>query len=458
MVTSPPVRPQAQPAASSHEASQDSTTNVVLPRPCHRMPDWVRHGIWWQVYPLGFVGADIRPDGLPRYRGRGLAALTPWLDYAVNLGVSGLLLGPIFTSSTHGYDTLDHMHVDPRLGGDEQFSELVQACHDHGLRLILDGVFNHVGRAHPAVRAALEGNAGSPWAGLVRTHADRGGKPTVDVFEGHDQLVSLDHDSSATVDYTARVMNHWLDAGADGWRLDAAYAVAPRFWARTLPLVRRSHPDTWIFGEVIHGDYPRFVKESGTDSLTQYELWKSIWSSLASGNFFELDWNLGRHNRFLDTFVPQTFIGNHDVTRIASRVGPQREVLALAVLMTVAGTPSIYYGDEQALTGLKEERAGGDDAVRPAFPDMPDGLADLAPAGGWMYRAHQDLIGLRRRHPWLVEARTVREHLDNRHYVYRSVSADGGHQLLVDLRLDPHPSVTITGVGGRTLYAYPQSC
>lgn len=188
------------------------------------------------------------------------------------------------------------------------------------------------------------------------------------------------------------------------------------------------------------------------DSLTQYELWKSIQHSLETANFFELDWNLQRHNAFLDTFVPQTFIGNHDVTRITSQVGPHEAVLALAVLMTVGGTPSIYYGDEQGYTGVKRECLGGDDDIRPQFPDSPE---QLSPIGSPIYRTHQDLIGLRRRNAWLVEARTEHVLLENRHYVYRVTSANQEHSLTVDLNLDPTPSVTITDQHGSTLYSFP---
>lgn len=424
----------------------------------HHMPDWVRYGIWWQVYPLGFVGAQIRPEGARRFLGRGLDSLIPWLDYARDLGVSGILFGPVFESSSHGYDTLDHWHIDNRLGGDAAFDRLTEACREHGMRLLLDGVFNHVGREHPAVKAALAEANGklissrNPWHGLIRVRHDDDGIPRLDVFEGHDRLVDLDHHSPETVDYVISVMNHWLERGASGWRLDAAYAVPSSFWAQVLPQVHAEHPDAWIFGEVIHGDYLQIIKESTMDSLTQYELWKSIQHSLETANFFELDWNLQRHNAFLDTFVPQTFIGNHDVTRITSQVGPHEAVLALAVLMTVGGTPSIYYGDEQGYTGVKRECLGGDDDIRPQFPDSPE---QLSPIGSPIYRTHQDLIGLRRRNAWLVEARTEHVLLENRHYVYRVTSANQEHSLTVDLNLDPTPSVTITDQHGSTLYSFP---
>lgn len=122
----------------------------------HELHEWVKYGMFWHVYPLGFCGADIRPAGPREFHGRGLDALIPWLEYARDLGASGLLLGPIFESATHGYDTLDHMHIDVRLGGDAASDRLITACRDMGLQVILDGVFNHVSRNHPAVQASLD--------------------------------------------------------------------------------------------------------------------------------------------------------------------------------------------------------------------------------------------------------------------------------------------------------------
>ena len=225
-----------------------------------------------------------------------------------------------------------------------------------------------------------------------------------ETFEGHGELIALDHDNPDVIDYTVDVMTHWLRRGADGWRLDAAYAVPDRFWAQVLPRVRAEFGDAWFVGEVIHGDYSAHVHEAGFDSVTQYELWKAIWSSLNDGNFHELDWAMQRHNDFLDVFVPMTFIGNHDVTRIASKLENTRHLEhALVILLTVGGTPSVYAGDESAYRGVKEERVGGDDAVRPEFTSPLMGVDD---EGHDIYRLHQYLIGLRRRHPWLHTART----------------------------------------------------
>ncbi|WP_243407760.1 alpha-amylase family glycosyl hydrolase [Frankia canadensis] len=401
-----------------------------------REPAWVRHAVWWHVYPLGFTGAD--PTGAHRWPGRGLAHLRDWLDYAVRLGVNGLALGPIFDSTTHGYDTVDHLRVDPRLGGDAAFDELVAAARARGLRVLLDGVFNHVGRAHPAFTETLALGAGAPRAGWFVPTGDAGpdGVPRYATFEGHDGLVALAHDNPAVADHVAEIMIHWLDRGAAGWRLDAAYAVPAAFWARVLPRVRRAHPDAYLVGEVIHGDYADLVRRSGLDAVTQYELWKAVWSALNDGNLFELAWALKRHDALLETFVPFTFVGNHDVTRLASRLRePTHLAHALVVLCTVAGTPNVYYGDEQAFTGLKEERVGGDDAVRPAFPTGPD---ELAPHGWPTYRLHQELIGLRRRHPWLHAARTATVFLANTRMTYESAAE--GQRILVALNLAADPA------------------
>ncbi len=401
--------------------------------------------VWWHVYPLGFTAA---PGGrgagrdLPRLR-----HLLPWLDHARDLGATGLLLGPVFDSVTHGYDTLDHLRIDPRLGTEGDLDALVAGCHERGLQVALDGVFNHVSDQHPVVVRAREAGFEGPDAAWLRLeHTADGPRPRV--FEGHASLVELDHRNPEVAAYVAGVMNHWLDRGVDAWRLDAAYAVAPELWAPILAEVRARHPQAWVFGEVIHGDYADVVARSGMDSVTQYELWKATWSSIADRNFFELDWTLTRHNGFLATFVPQTFVGNHDVTRIATTLGPDGAVLALAVLMTVGGEPSVYYGDEMGWTGVKEHRAGGDDAIRPAYPADPAALHGDAR----VHRAHRDLIALRRARPWLRGATTETVELTNTRYRYRSVGADGAAALEVELDVAATPRATVRADDGAVLW------
>ena len=406
------------------------------------MASWADHAILWHVYPLGFTGAEreaVPPAEPARHR---LPQLAAWLDYAVELGCSGLLLGPIFASETHGYDTVDHFRIDPRLGDEGDFDALVTAARDRGLRLILDGVFNHVGRGFPAFQAALHGGRGTPAARWFKR--DHSGEFAV--FEGHRHLVEFDHDEPAVLGYVVEVMNHWLGRGAGGWRLDAAFAVPASFWSKVLPIVREQHPGAWFLGEMIHGDYAAYAAESGLDSITQYEVWKAVWSSLNDRNFFELDHALGRHNDFLDGVLPQTFVGNHDVTRLATTLNDQRHFgHALAVLFCVGGVPSVYYGDEQGFRGLKEHRAGGDDEIRPAFPASP---ADLAPEGWPVYRLHQRLIGFRRRHPWLTRARTSTEHLVSEAIALRVRGPEEGERILLLLNAGDSPHEFPVAAGG----------
>jgi glycosidase len=391
---------------------------------------WSDHAIWWHVYPLGFLGAErtaLPPGEPPRHR---LPVLANWLDHLLELGCNGLALGPVFASETHGYDTVDHFRVDPRLGTEDDLIELIERAGAKGVRVLLDGVFNHVGRSFgPFADVARRGGDSAYADWFVREGDD------FRTFEGHSQLVALNHAAPAVADHVSGVLDHWLDRGVSGWRLDAAYAVPLPFWREVTGRAREKHPEAWFSGEVIHGDYISYVTEGGLDSVTQYELWKAIWSSLNDVNPHELAWALGRHNDLLGTFAPQTFVGNHDVTRITSRLTEPRHLPhALVVLFTVGGIPSVYYGDERAWLGVKQEREGGDDAIRPAFP------ASLDDAGLETQRLHQALIGMRRRHAWLVRATTEVHSLGNGVLSYTLAGPDGS-AVAVALNFGAEPAV-----------------
>lgn len=397
--------------------------------------------VLWHVYPLGFVGAERTAQPAVRHR---LPQMTAWLDYVVELGANVLQLGPVFASESHGYDTVDHFAIDARLGDDADFDALVAAARQRGIRLVLDGVFNHVGRSFPRFQEAST----DPESRARRWFRREGdGWAT---FEGHDALVALNHDEPEVRDHVVSVMRHWLDRGASGWRLDAAYAVPTSFWRAVADAVHESHPDAWLLGEVLHGDYAAFVGDSGLDSVTQYELWKAVWSGLNDRNLFELAHALRRHAAMLESFVPTTFLGNHDVTRIASALRePWLLHHAVTVLFTVPGHPVVYAGDEQAFTGVKEERAGGDDEVRPPFPATPGELSAL---GEPTLRLHQRLIGLRRRSPWLVNGVLTVERLENELLVYRVANrGDPEQALTVVLNLTDRPAAVPVPSGRRIL-------
>lgn len=399
-----------------------------------RTNPWVDHVLWWHVYPLGFVGAEREagalPDGHVEHR---LGRIEGWLDHLLSLGCNGLLLAPVFASASHGYDTVDYLRIDPRLGDDADFDALVAACHARGVRVLLDGVFNHAGRGFAPVAQALAEGPGSPGAEWVQQLYDTDGVVTADYFEGHDTLVTLDHGSPRVQDFVREVLLHWLRRGVDGWRLDAAYAVPAEFWAAVLPGVREEFPDAWFFAEMIHGDYVSYVERSGIDSVTAYELWKAVWSALDTVNLHELEWTLGRHRDLLEHFVPTTFLGNHDTTRVASQIHDHRHwPHAVALLGFLPGVPCVYYGDEFGLEGVKEDRVDGDDAVRPAFPAERGLFEDPHPEIEEVYRR---VLALRRRHAWLVDAVTSTEQVTNEHLLVHARARHGDDALTLALNL-----------------------
>jgi cyclomaltodextrinase len=394
------------------------------------------HAIWWHVYPLGALGAPIHQRS-GHDAGHRLPGLLAWLDYAVELGCSGLLLGPVFASTSHGYDTVDHFRIDPRLGDEGDFDLLVAEAGGRGLGVLLDGVFNHVGAEHPAVASR---------DGLVRRDHER-----LAAWEGHADLVELDHQNPEVADLVTAVMLHWLRRGIAGWRLDVAYAVPPQFWREVLGRVRAEFPDAVFVGELLHGDYAGIAGAGTLDSVTQYELWKAIWSSLKDDNFWELAWALERHDAVSAQLVAQTFLGNHDVSRIASQVDEASTVLAVVILLTLPGMPSLYYGDEQGFRGEKGEGISADDPLRPPLPATPAGLA---PDGWWLYRLHQELIGLRRRHPWLARGRVGVVGKDCSWITYETTGA-AGTVLRVELNLEPHPAARVI-LDGVTAFVWPR--
>ncbi|MDN5771330.1 MAG: alpha-amylase family protein [Microlunatus sp.] len=374
------------------------------------MPEWTRYAIFWGVFPLGFTGAEDTCDDLDAPVRHRLPRLLGWLDHLVELGCNGLLLNPLFASMSHGYDTLDYFRIDPRLGDLDDFDALVAACHERGIRVVLDGVFNHVGRGYPQLAEALERGDDASAASLFKLHTD-GDRIQAEVFEGEQQLVVLDHDDETVQQLVREVMTYWLERGIDGWRLDAAYALPPQFWTSVIPAVRERFADSWFLGEMIHGDYAGYAETAGLDSITQYELWKAIWSSIETANLFELDHALGRHATLLQRIVPFTFLDNHDTSRVASQITDARHWgHAAALLLFLPGIPCLYYGDELGMTGVKEQRLGGDQAIRPPMPVSPDQVASVDEQ---LRDAYRRLIALRRRTPWLTDAEITTSEVGN---------------------------------------------
>jgi cyclomaltodextrinase / maltogenic alpha-amylase / neopullulanase len=365
---------------------------------------WARDAVFYHVYPLGLCGAPQQNDGTGAIVPR-LAALHGWLDHWSALGVTALYLGPLFESSTHGYDTADYFRVDRRLGDDDTLAAFVAACHARGIRVILDGVFHHVGRAFWAFRDLQthgEASAHRSWfAGVDFSRRSRLGDPfDYATWRGHQELVKLDLANAAVRAHLFDAVRHWFARyDVDGLRLDVAESIDPDFLRELAAMCRGARPDCWLLGEMIHGDYARLAM---LDSVTNYVAYKGLWSSFEDRNLFEiahtLDQQFGPTGAFRD--VPlYAFADNHDVMRIASRLRDGAHLYPLHVLLfTMPGVPSIYYGSEWGTPGVARD---GDDApLRPAIdgPRPPANATqpDLATAIARLARVRHETPALRR--------------------------------------------------------------
>jgi glycosidase len=294
----------------------------------------------------------------------------------------------------------------------------------------LDAVFNHVGRGLPHFQDVRAHREQSQWRDWFDVDFGRSGPDGFSYtnFEGHDRLAKLNHKNGQVLEWAIDVAKFWIERGIDGFRLDAAYAIPISFLASFADRTRAIRPDLFLVGEVIHGDYAGMAKEGHLTSITQYELWKAIWSSLNDGNFFELAHALQRHAEYCQQFEPWTFVGNHDTTRIATQLTDRRHLgHALAVLFTVPGVPAIYAGDEQGAEGTKYHRADGDAEVRRPPPLHPN---ELSGSHLDIWQLHRDLIAIRCARPWLVTGVLSVTQVDKRTITFE-VRANAGHLVTV---------------------------
>lgn len=337
------------------------------------MTDWAKDAIFYHIYPLGLTGAPHQNDPQITPQDR-LQALIPWLDHARGLGCNALYLGPVMESSCHGYDTIDYYQVDRRLGDGPALARLVEAAHQRGFKVVLDAVFNHVGREFWAFRDLRQNGQASRFADWF--HLDWSGRsPFGDPFayqgwNGCLDLVKLNLQNPEVKSHIFEAVLTWLrDYRIDGLRLDAADAMDLGFLGE---LARHCHglePDFWLMGEVLHGDYRRWTKEAGLDSVTNYECYKGLFSSFNDGNLFEIAHSLRRQYAEYGLYQGQhlyNFADNHDVERLASRLINPRHIYPLySLLFTMPGIPSIYYGSEFGIKGVKNP--SDDWPLRPAL-------------------------------------------------------------------------------------------
>lgn len=357
---------------------------------------WFESSFMYQVYPLGLCDAPYENDGVLAHRLRRLLD-NGWLNHMSKLGSDCLLLNPVFESISHGYDTTDYKKVDCRLGDNQDLVDLVDACHSRGIKVLLDGVFNHVGRDFWAFKDVQEKRWDSPYAGWFEidwngnTEWDDGFSYTT--WQGVPYLVKLNHSNFELNDYLAEVIRGWEhDFDIDGLRLDVAYCLDRGFlgYLRTVAneLSDKRGDKFLLLGETMFGDYNQWMGDSLCDTVTNYECYKGLWSSMNSANMHEVAYALERQSGShpWDLYTGKhliDFVDNHDVPRIATQLADKNQLKPLyGLLFGMAGVPCVYYGSEW---GIEGEQKFGDHELRPALEEpewneLTDWISELAKA------------------------------------------------------------------------------
>ena len=330
----------------------------------------IKDAVFYHIYPLGFCGAinngkDISStSGFNKFDDR-------WIKHLKNMGINAIYFGPIFKSSYHGYDTIDYLKIDDRLGTNDDFKNIVTKLHDNNIRVIIDGVFNHVGREFWAFEDVKNNKSNSQYASWFNIDFN-GNSNYNDGFyyegwEGHYDLVKLNLYNKNVKDYLLHVVEYWIDKlDIDGIRLDVAYSLDKNFIKELRFATNKLKKDFWLMGEMIHGDYNSIVSPEMLHSATNYELYKGLYSSHNDKNYFEIAYSLNRQFGEYGIYKNLTlynFVDNHDVNRIATIINDKRYLNNIyTLLFTIPGIPSMYYGSEW---GIEGDRSVTDLTLRP---------------------------------------------------------------------------------------------
>lgn len=385
------------------------------------MNQWAPDAVFYHLFPLGCLGAPARNPMTGAPAGR-LAMLANWIGYLADLGVNALLLGPVFESSAHGYDTADYFHVDRRLGGDDELAAFSDTLHRRGIRLVLDGVFHHTGRDFWALRDVREKGRASAYCDWYQLDFSRR-SPYGDPFHykgwnGHYDLAKLNVGNAAVRGHLFAAVKSWIDRFAiDGLRIDVADGLDLDFHRALAAHCRRLRPDFWLMGEIVAGDYRRWTGEGGLDTTTNYEAYKGLWSSHNDRNYFELAYSLNRQfgpDGIYRNLPLYAFADNHDVDRVASKLKEPAHLMPLyVVLMTMPGVPSIYYGSEWGMEARKTP--GSDAALRPALD--PATMRAHAPHPE-LFALIKRLVSIRRRYSALRHGDYAQLHVAHEQFAF----------------------------------------
>ena len=354
---------------------------------------WAYNSVFYQIYPLGFCGAPFENDGIQESR---ILKVIDWIPHIKKVGANAIYFSPVFESDTHGYNTRDYTKIDVRLGTNEDFKEVCKKLHENNIKIVLDGVFNHVGRGFFAFQDILKNRENSKYKDWF--HIDFGGNSNYndglwyEGWEGNYDLVKLNLRNEEVINHILNAIKGWIDEfDIDGLRLDVAYCLDKDFLKRLRNFANNVKPEFLLLGELLHGDYNQFVNNEMLHSCTNYECYKGLFSSFNSMNMFEIihsllrqfgpeNWTLYRGKHLL------SFVDNHDVSRIASNLTNKNHLpLIYAMAFGMPGIPCIYYGSEWGAEGNKSD---GDNALRACFDTFIEN--DLCTWIGKLSTAHKN--------------------------------------------------------------------
>jgi glycosidase len=350
-------------------------------------PAWVKDAVFYQIFPDRFANSDpsndppnVQPWGSPPttwgFQGGDLQGIIDRFDYLIDLGINAIYLNPIFQSpSNHRYNTLDYFRIEPMLGDLSTFKQLIDSAHRRGVRVILDGVFNHCGRGFFAFSDILENRENSPyrdWFHVRRYPPDAyspGDSQDYLAWWGIKSLPKFNTRNPTVRRYLLSVARYWIEQGVDGWRLDVPNEIDDdSFWAEFRYEVRRVNPEAYLLGEIWNADQ-RWVGSSHFDGLMNYPLRDALLRFLQAKTYCASEFGC-KVDELLQTYpaayndAMYNLLGSHDTERILTKVEGSLPLtrLAFLFLFTFPGAPAIYYGDEIGITG------GKDPDCRAAFP------------------------------------------------------------------------------------------
>ena len=438
--------------------------------------EWFNNAVIYQIYPIGYCGVSRKNpfEAAPPVGEGRILRVIEHIPELKRLGFNAVMFNPLFESTAHGYDTVDYTVVDSRLGTNEDFKAVCDALHKNGFKIILDGVFNHVGRDFGKFKDVRQHKYNSQYKDWF--HIRDGNSHFNDGFyyegwEGHYDLVKLNLNNSTVKNYLMGVISGWVrDYDIDGLRLDVAYCLEPNFLKELRIHCKGLKSDFWLLGETLHGDYNRWMNPEMLDSVTNYECYKGLYSSFNELNMFEIAHSIGR--QFNDEHwclyrgkKLACFVDNHDVSRIATQLKEPKHLQPLYTLMfTMPGVPIVYCGSEYGQTGDKH---AGDDALRPEFDITEfDTVADLPTLIAKLTRAHSSSSALN-------SGNYKQLHLTNRQYAFMRecngeraivlLNADSGEftfnlpvkgvftDIIGETEVDTNAAITLPGYGSMVL-------